>query len=78
MVKLKAPTLTIDASTRKPSLGEYVELHAHLTDGNVSDYAYAWFVNEVPEMEPEAFNQPTLKKSFDKSGEYAVRVVVPI
>ena len=72
----QAPTLTIDASTRKPSVGEYVELSARVTDANVSDYAYAWFLNEVPEMEPEAFNQPTLKKSFDKSGEYVVRVVV--
>ncbi|MEC7628288.1 MAG: hypothetical protein VX855_08920, partial [Verrucomicrobiota bacterium] len=71
----QAPTLTIDASTRKPSVGEYVELSARVTDANISDYAYAWFLNEVPEMEPEAFNQPTLKKSFDKSGEYVVRVV---
>jgi hypothetical protein len=45
-------------------------------DGNASDYAYSWFINEVPEMDVRALNQSTLTKSFDNAGEYIIRVVV--
>ena len=72
----KAPNLAIDINTRRPSVGEYVEINARVTDGNASDYAYSWFVNEVPEMDSRVLNQPTLTKSFDKAGEYVIRAVV--
>ncbi len=72
----KAPNLAIDINTRRPSVGEYVEMNARVTDGNASDYAYSWFVNEVPEMDSRVLNQPTLTKSFDKAGEYVIRAVV--
>ena len=42
----------------------------------LTDYAFSWFLNEVPETDIRVLNQPTFIKSFDKAGEYVVRVVV--
>jgi hypothetical protein len=71
-----APTFALDVSTQTPSIGEYVAINARVTDGNVSDYAYSWFVNEIPVTDSSFLNQPTLNKTFENVGEYVVRSVV--
>ena len=71
-----APRIVVDANTKTPQTGEFVEINARLLEGNVTDYAFSWFLNEVPETDIRVLNQPTFIKSFDKAGEYVVRVVV--
>ena len=45
-------------------------------DGNTSNYAYAWYINEQFVDDPACLNQPSFYKSFTQPGKYVVRVVV--
>ena len=53
-----------------------MEINARNLEGNVTDYAFSWHVNEIPETDNRVLNNSTFIKSFDKAGEYVVRLVV--
>ena len=72
----KAPAFVVQTNTRTPTVGEYVEITAEVSDGNTSAYAYSWFTNERVESDITFLNKPTIYKSFDKAGQFVIRVIV--
>ena len=71
-----APILDLEISNLTPNIGEFVELTASVQNGKATDYAYAWYVNEVHQTGEYALNMPNFFRNFNESGEYIVRVVV--
>ena len=47
-----------------------------VADGNASEYAYSWYLNEVPLVDPVYLNNNAIFLNFTKPGHEIVRVVV--
>ncbi|MAV39245.1 MAG: hypothetical protein CML12_01505 [Puniceicoccaceae bacterium] len=72
-----APAFDLKVSNKFPSVGEFINITAQLPNNqNLSDYAFSWYTNEIPETQIQYLNQSSISKSFNKSGEYVIRVVV--
>ncbi|MEK9772951.1 MAG: hypothetical protein VW576_05245, partial [Opitutae bacterium] len=69
------PNYELIASNTLPAMGEYVKITANV-DGNVSDYAYSWYVNEQPLTASKFLNHPSIFINFNKTGHQIVRVQV--
>ena len=63
-------------SNKSPEPGDYVQFSAMVEDGNTSNYAYSWYINEQFVDDPTCLNQPSIYKAFTQPGKYVVRVVV--
>ena len=72
----KAPEYSFSVSNKSPEPGEYVQFSAMVEDGNTSNYAYSWYINEQFVDDPTCLNQPSIYKAFTQPGKYVVRVVV--
>ena len=71
-----APDFSVMVSNKNPAIGEYIQISAEVSDNNTSGYAYAWFTDEAMESEVEFLNKPAILKSFSRSGQFVIRVVV--
>ena len=72
----KVPNFDFAVTNKSPSVNEYVQFSAMVEDGNTSEYAYSWFINEQMLDDIAYLNQPSFFKSFSQPGKYIVRVVV--
>ena len=72
----KAPQFNFSVSNTAPKTNEYIQFSAMVNDGNTTEYAYAWFINEQSVDDITVLNQPSIYKSFTQPGKYVVRVVV--
>ena len=70
-----APSLE-EVNNQFPAIGEYIQITAQVLDNNASNYAYSWFTDETMETDPEFLNKPSILKSFSRSGQFVIRVVV--
>ena len=72
----QAPLFAVDISNQFPKVREFVGISIVPETGKTTDYAYAWFTDEMPETTPTYLNKSTISKSFSKAGEYTMRVLV--
>ena len=72
----KAPKFDLVVSNTKPSVNEIVEFTVITKEGNSTDYAYAWYNNEVAISDPAFLNNKTFSKKFTSSGYQVIKVIV--
>jgi hypothetical protein len=72
----KFPEFTFSVSNKSPKTNEYIQFSAMVTDGQTSQYAYSWYINEQMLQDSSCLNQPSFYKMFSQPGKYIVRVVV--
>jgi len=72
----KAPNFDLNISTTTPELNEEVEFSVNPKEGNRTDYAYAWYINEVGISDPTFLNNNSFTKKFNSLGHQVVKVVV--
>lgn len=71
-----SPNFDISISDSNPRPDDFVEISATVTDGNTTQYAYSWFINEKPLSNSIYLNQPAINYQFSDAGRYVIRVVV--
>ena len=72
----KAPEFTLSVSNNKPFVDETVEFTViPEEDGNFSDYAYSWYINEVGFSE-EAYLNTNAISFVPQSGYQVVKIIV--
>ena len=72
----KAPNFDLNISTTTPELNEEVEFSVNPKEGNRTDYAYSWYINEVGISDPSFLNNNSFTKKFNSLGHQVVKVVV--
>ena len=72
----KAPKFDFLVSNTNPAINEVVEFTVNPKEGNFTDYAYAWYVNEVGISEPAFLNNKSFSNQFTSTGHQVVKVVL--
>tara|TARA_Y100001978_G_scaffold203333_1_gene228396 strand:- start:26797 stop:38664 length:11868 start_codon:yes stop_codon:yes gene_type:complete len=72
----QAPEFRILVSDPTPAVDQTIDFTVIPTDVNVSDYAYAWYQNEIGLDDARFLNQRTISRKFSSPGQYVVKVVV--
>ncbi|MBT5717200.1 MAG: hypothetical protein HOI70_09815, partial [Opitutae bacterium] len=72
----KAPKFDLVVSNNKPSINEIVEFSVIPKEGASTDYAYAWYNNEVAVSDSAFLNNKSFSKKFTSAGYQVIKVIV--
>ena len=72
----KAPEFTLTVSNNSPFVDETVEFTVIPKDGNFTDYAYSWYINDVGFSEEAYLNTNAIAFKFPQSGYQVVKIIV--
>ena len=67
----KAPQFELEVSNQAPAVGESVQMGAMVSDGNATQYAYAWYIDEQPINQSGYLNQKCHQSKFLQTGHYS-------
>ena len=71
----KAPKFDLNVSNTNPEVNEEVRFTV-VPEGNLTNYAYAWYINEVGVDDPSFLNNNSFSKKFTSPGYQIVKIVV--
>jgi hypothetical protein len=71
----EVPDFNLSATSTSPLQGEYVQFSVTV-DGNSSNFAYSWFLNEQPLTSSTYLNKSSIYLNFNDPGSQVLRVVV--
>ncbi|MDG1355049.1 MAG: C-type lectin domain-containing protein, partial [Opitutales bacterium] len=71
----EVPDFNLSATSTSPLAGEYVQFSV-MVDGNASNFAYSWFLNEQSLSASIQLNSPSIYLNFSELGSQVLRVVV--
>ncbi|MBT7649434.1 MAG: hypothetical protein HN553_00470, partial [Opitutae bacterium] len=72
----KAPKFKLEVSNSSPFINEPVNFTVRPADGNYSNYAYSWLINEVGFSEFGYLNRSAISQKFSSIGYQVVKVLV--
>ncbi|MBT7649748.1 MAG: hypothetical protein HN553_02070, partial [Opitutae bacterium] len=72
----KAPEFTLSVSNNNPFVDETVEFTVIPKDGNFTDYAYSWYINDVGFSEEVYLNTNAIAFKFPQTGYQVVKIMV--
>ena len=71
----KAPKFDLNVSNTNPEVNEEVRFTV-VPEGNLENYAYAWYINEVGVDDPSFLNNNSFSKKFTSPGYQILKIVV--